>query len=70
MEELRLYDVTVGRNKTRMRLNASDAAAMGDAAVPVGQPESARPVPGKARVAVANKMRDAGESAARDVTER
>lgn len=68
--ELRLYDVTVGAHKTRMRLDDRDAQAMGDGAVlvaePQEQPQPAAPLPyrdpvaGKARLVTDNKTREPG----------
>jgi hypothetical protein len=59
--ELRLYDVTVGANKTRMRLDDRDAKAMGDNAVPVAEapkpPPPAPPREAKPPRLVTNKMR-------------
>lgn len=69
--ELRLYEVTVGRHKTRMRLNDHDAEAMGDAAVYVPEPPSPQPaapppdpLAGKSRLVTSNKMRGTGEPSA------
>jgi hypothetical protein len=64
-DELNLYTVTQGAHTTVMQLNLTDAAAMGDSAVPVtvapgaatvrmAQPAPAEP---KSRVVTANKMR-------------
>jgi hypothetical protein len=60
--DLRLYSVTVGTHKTRMRLNDHDAEALGDDAVPlVETPHPARPadpeVGAKNRLVTSNKMR-------------
>lgn len=59
--DLRLYSVTVGTHKTRMRLNDHDADALGDNAVPlVETPRPARPadpVDTKSRLVTSNKMR-------------
>jgi hypothetical protein len=51
--ELKRYTVTVNRHQTEMMLDATDAAAYGDAAVPVEQPAG----DAKARRAVPNKTR-------------
>lgn len=74
--ELRLYDVTVGKHKTRMRLDDADAEARGDSAVlvteppapPVARPAAADPAVGKARPVTANKMRGTSEPSAHDET--
>jgi hypothetical protein len=68
--ELRLYDVTIGAHKTRMRLDDNDAREMGDAAVLVSEPAQQTPHPApapidtKARRSTPNKMRDTNRSAA------
>jgi hypothetical protein len=60
--ELRLYDVTVGKHKTQMRLNDADAVALG--AVLADQPAEPKAVraaepdtDGKSRLVTSNKMR-------------
>lgn len=62
---LRLYDVTVGKHKTQMRLNEADAAAMGAVLVNQQPAKPAKPAmraaepdpDGKARLVTSNKMR-------------
>lgn len=62
--ELRLYDVTVGGHKTRMRLDDADAEAHGDSAVLVQQQQPTAPEPAdtKSRLVTSNKMRGTAEA--------
>lgn len=79
MGELRLYDVTVGQHKSRMRLDDHDAKEMGVNAVLVRPPPSLAEPPNPTPPAatrlpykdpksrpVINKMRSTGESDAHD----